>query len=57
MKYLTIVVGILVLTFSFLAWTSEEDYMKFGTIGSVIVIIFSILKLQYLRKHPEDKPE
>jgi len=55
MKYLTIAVGILVLTFSFLAWTSEEDYMKFGTIGSVIVIIFSILKMQYLRKHPEDK--
>jgi len=55
MKYLTIAVGILVLTFSFLAWTSEEDYMKFGTIGSVIVIIFSILQLQYLRKHPDEK--
>ena len=57
MKYLTIMVGIIVLTFSVLAWTSKEDYMQFGTSASLVVIIFALLKAQYLRKHPEDKSE
>ena len=57
MKYVTIAVGIIVLTLSLLAWTSKEEYMQFGTFGSLVVIIFALWKSQYLHKHPKDKQE
>lgn len=57
MKYVTIAVGIAVLTLSLLAWTSKEHFMQFGTFGSLVVIIFALWKSQYLRKHPKDKQE
>ena len=57
MKYVTIAVGIIVLTLSLLAWTSKEEYMQFGTLGSLVVIIFALWKSRYFRKHPKDKQE
>lgn len=57
MKYVTIAVGIIVLTLSLLAWTSKEEYMQFGTLGSLVVIIFALWKSRYFRKHPKDQQE
>ena len=56
MKYLNFVAGIIALTFSTLAWTSKDDYVMYGTVGGFVMSFLILLKVQYLRKHPESKP-
>ena len=55
MKYLNIVAGIVALASSASAWTSEDHYLMFGTVGVYIITFLTLLKVQHLRKHPEDK--
>ncbi|MDP1851191.1 MAG: hypothetical protein Q8K48_02100 [Candidatus Planktophila sp.] len=57
MKYLNIIAGVIAFTFSTLAWTSKDDYMMYGTIGGFVMSFLILLKVQYLRKHPEHKSE
>ena len=52
---MNIIAGVIALTFSILAWLSKDNYVMFGTVGVFIITFLTLLKVQYLRKHPEDK--
>ena len=55
MKYMNIGILIIALAFSVLAWTSKDDYVKFGTTGGLVVLALGLLRQEYLRKHSEAK--